>query len=65
MPYKYVGKTSNQCGKTLWEILGNLKNFGVGRIIVRNQDVLKYPEVCFMKILKVEPKPHKPVSLKN
>lgn len=30
---KYIGRTTDFCGKPLWEILGNLKNFGVGRVV--------------------------------
>ncbi|XP_021181492.3 uncharacterized protein LOC110370087 [Helicoverpa armigera] len=50
---KYVGRTTDFKGKTLWEIVGSLKNFGVGRIIVRSV-FERYPEPCFMKIVKVE-----------
>lgn len=54
----YVGKKSNCVGKTLWEIVGNLKHFGVGRIILRNNEIKKYPEPCFMKILDVKAEPN-------
>lgn len=54
MPYKYIGRTTDFRGKTLWEIIGNLKNFGVGRIVVRSR-MERYPEPSFMKIVKVEP----------
>lgn len=50
---KYVGRTTNFKGKTLWEIVGSLKNFGVGRFIVRSV-FGRYPEPSFMKIVKVE-----------
>ncbi|XP_059054089.1 uncharacterized protein LOC131848298 [Achroia grisella] len=50
---KYVGRTTNFKGKTLWEIVGNLKNMGVGRVIVRSV-FERYPEPSFMKIVKVE-----------
>ncbi|XP_038223517.1 uncharacterized protein LOC119840829 [Zerene cesonia] len=50
---KYVGRTTDFKGKTLWEIVGSLKNFGVGRLIVR-QMFQRYPEPTFMKIVKVE-----------
>ncbi|KPI97443.1 28S ribosomal protein S34, mitochondrial [Papilio xuthus] len=50
---KYVGRTTDFKGKTLWEIVGSLKNFGVGRIIVRSV-FERYPEPSFMKIVKVE-----------
>ncbi|CAK1556197.1 unnamed protein product [Leptosia nina] len=50
---KYVGRTTDFKGKTLWEIVGSLKNFGVGRLITR-QVFQRYPEPTFMKIVKVE-----------
>lgn len=50
---KYVGRTTDFKGKTLWEIVGSLKNKGVGRIIVRSV-FARYPEPSFMKIVKVE-----------
>ncbi|XP_035445240.2 uncharacterized protein LOC118272703 [Spodoptera frugiperda] len=50
---KYVGRTTDFKGKTLWEIVGSLKNQGVGRIIVRSV-FERYPEPSFMKIVKVE-----------
>lgn len=56
MPIKYVGRTCWQEGKTVWEIVGNLKNFGVGRRIVRNL-YERYPEPSYMKIVKVEVDP--------
>ncbi|XP_055376886.1 uncharacterized protein LOC129609055 [Condylostylus longicornis] len=54
---KYVGRKTDFRGKTLWEILGNLKNFGVGRIVVRSM-FERYPEPCFYKVLKVEALPN-------
>lgn len=51
-----VGKKSAQYGKTLWEIVGNLKDYGVGRLITRS-DHLKYPEPSFCKIVEVETEP--------
>lgn len=52
----FVGRTLDHQGKTLWEILGNLKDFGVGRIVVRST-YMKYPEVCYFRIAKVEATP--------
>lgn len=57
MPYKYIGKTTDFKGKTLWQILGNLKDFGVGRIIGRNR-FQRYPEPCYFKVRKVEARPN-------
>ncbi|XP_066150319.1 small ribosomal subunit protein mS34 [Euwallacea fornicatus] len=56
MPYKYIGRTHDFKGKSLWEILGNLRNMGVGRIVTRSK-FERYPEPSYMKILKVEPLP--------
>lgn len=55
---KYVGKPSEFVGKTLWEIVGNLKDFGVGRIVVRNSYASRYQEPCFMRILDVTAEPN-------
>lgn len=52
MPIKLIGRTTDFKGKPLWEILGNLKNFGVGRLVIRNR-FQRYPEPCYMRILKV------------
>ncbi|XP_014279247.1 small ribosomal subunit protein mS34 [Halyomorpha halys] len=53
MPIKYIGRTTDFCGKPLWEILGNLKNFGVGRLVKRHV-FDRYPEPSFFRIVKVE-----------
>ncbi|XP_055611376.1 uncharacterized protein LOC129757981 [Uranotaenia lowii] len=53
---KYIGRTTDFRGKTLWEIVGNLKNFGVGRVVVRSM-MERYPEPSFMRIVKVETLP--------
>lgn len=53
---KYIGRTTDFKGKTLWEIVGNLKNFGVGRYVIRNT-FERYPEPSYMRILKVEALP--------
>ncbi|XP_024874635.1 uncharacterized protein LOC112456373 [Temnothorax curvispinosus] len=63
MPIKLIGRTTDFKGKPLWEILGNLKNFGVGRLVIRNR-FQRYPEPCYMKILKVAgmPMPEEPYT---
>ncbi|XP_046399143.1 uncharacterized protein LOC124165700 [Ischnura elegans] len=53
MPYVYIGRTTSFRGKSLWEIVGNLKNFGVGRMVVRSR-FERYPEPSYMRIVKVE-----------
>ncbi|KRT80812.1 hypothetical protein AMK59_4993, partial [Oryctes borbonicus] len=69
MPYKYIGRTHDFKGKTLWEIVGNLKNFGVGRLVIRNIVAERYPEPSYMRILKVEalpePKEKSPDNLRK
>lgn len=57
MSIKYIGRTTDFCGKTLWEIVGNLKNYGVGRLVY-TQKLLRYPEPSYYKILKVTPIQH-------
>ncbi|XP_042232403.1 uncharacterized protein LOC121873151 [Homarus americanus] len=54
MPYVLVGRTTNFKGKRLWEIVGCLKNFGVGRMVVRST-FERYPEPCFYRIVNAEP----------
>ena len=54
MPYVYVGKRNFFLGKTLWEIVGNLQNFGVGRMLVRSK-FERYPEVTYYRIVKANP----------
>lgn len=54
---KYIGRTNDFKGKTLWEIVGNLKNHGVGRYVIR-QMFQRYPEPSYMKIVKVEAMPN-------
>lgn len=50
----YIGKQSTERGKTAFQILANLKNFGIGRMIARNT-FDKYPEPSFHIIKRVEP----------
>lgn len=57
MPFKYFGRTTDFKGKTVWEIIGNLKNLGVGRIIARSM-FERYPEPSYLKIIKVETLPN-------
>uniref|UniRef100_A0A1B6D1J7 Uncharacterized protein n=1 Tax=Clastoptera arizonana TaxID=38151 RepID=A0A1B6D1J7_9HEMI len=53
MPIKYVGRTHDFYGKSMWEILGNLKGFGVGRLVKR-YTFDRYPEPSYNRIIKVE-----------
>jgi len=51
----YIGKKTSEVGKTAFEILANLKNFGVGRMVTRNS-FNKYPEPSYHIIKSVEPR---------
>lgn len=51
----YIGKPSEFVGKTAFEILCNLKNFGVGRVLQRNIYKKMYPEPSFFKVTQVAP----------
>lgn len=46
----YIGAKKPHCGKTVYEILANLKNFGVGRILQRNMWNAKYSEPSYYKV---------------
>ncbi|EDV95759.1 uncharacterized protein LOC6558503 [Drosophila grimshawi] len=50
---KYIGRTTDFRGNSLWEIVGNLPDWGVGRMVIRNM-FQRYPEPCYMRILKVQ-----------
>lgn len=54
MSVKIIGRTTNLYGKTLWEIVGNLRNAAIGRLITRNS-YDRYEEPSFFKVLSVEP----------
>ncbi|GFT82174.1 uncharacterized protein NPIL_567021 [Nephila pilipes] len=54
MSVRIIGKKSPFTGKLLFEILNNLKNYGLGRVIMRNS-FKKYPELSFYVIKKVIP----------
>ena len=56
MPYIYIGQEAIYHGRPLMKILCNLRNFGVGRIVYRNNDFVDYPDqVHFYRILKAQP----------
>jgi len=50
-----IGRVTYYEGKRLFDILCRLKNFGVGRVVLRNHYVHQYPEPTYFVILKVEP----------
>lgn len=52
----YYGKTTRFVGKTLFEILANLRNFGVNRMLIKQEELLKNPgKKCYYIVKKVEP----------
>ncbi|XP_039285019.1 28S ribosomal protein S34, mitochondrial isoform X1 [Nilaparvata lugens] len=53
---KFIGRTTDFSGKTLWEILGNLKDNGVGRLVQRHM-FNRYPEPSYYRIIKVDALP--------
>lgn len=57
MPYIYIGRKTTHVGKTLWQLLGNLKDYGVGRLIIRGSQQ-RYEEPCFLRIARVFPQFH-------
>ncbi|XP_034484173.1 28S ribosomal protein S34, mitochondrial [Drosophila innubila] len=56
---KYIGRTTDFRGNTLWELVGSLPDWGVGRMLIRNM-FQRYPEPCYMRILKVQAVDEKP-----
>ncbi|XP_054718696.1 uncharacterized protein LOC129228083 [Uloborus diversus] len=54
MPVQLIGKVSPYTGKLLFELLNNLKNYGIGRVVVRNS-YRQFPEISFYVIRKVVP----------
>lgn len=50
-----IGRKTYCQGKRLFDILCRLKNFGVGRIVVRNHYLERYPEPTYYVITRVEP----------
>lgn len=49
----YIGKPSKHIGKTAFQILANLKNFGVGRMLTRHE-FDAFPEPSYHIVKKVE-----------
>lgn len=53
---KLIGRTNDFKGKTLWEIVGNLRDHGIGRYVKRTM-FERYPEPSYMKIVRVQAMP--------
>lgn len=54
MPKVFIGRKSDFYGKSVWELVCNLKNFGVGRVLQRTQ-LKHHPEPSWFRIIKAEP----------
>uniref|UniRef100_A0A1I7X252 TM2 domain-containing protein n=1 Tax=Heterorhabditis bacteriophora TaxID=37862 RepID=A0A1I7X252_HETBA len=54
---RFVGNYDiNAEGKFLWELLCQLRKFGVGRIVTKNEWLRKWPnQTSYMKIVRVQP----------
>ena len=56
MPIRYVGRLPVFKGKTLYEIVRHLRNFGEGRIVYRNVLLEKWPtQKTYVRLKKVVP----------
>ena len=55
MPRVYIGRTHDLYGKSLWELLCNLKDFGVGRVIKRTKLNRRYPEASWFRVISAQP----------
>lgn len=55
MPVRQIGRKAYFHGKTLYEILRNFKNYGVGRMVMRYEFNRRYPEPSYYILTKVEP----------
>ena len=54
MSTHYIGRQSFYYGKTLFEIARNLKNYGVGRMVIRH-NFQRYEEPTYFILTKVVP----------
>ncbi|RWS04657.1 28S ribosomal protein S34-like protein [Dinothrombium tinctorium] len=50
-----IGKKNALCGKRVFEILANLKDFGRGRYLVRNTFLKQYPSKTYFKVIEAWP----------
>lgn len=50
----YYGRTTKFVGKTLFEILANLRNFGIGRVVYKHTELKQFPNSYYI-VRDVEP----------
>ena len=50
-----IGRDTYYHGKTLMDLLGRLKGYGVGRVVYRQHYKEQYPEPSFYIITRVKP----------
>lgn len=50
---QYIGRVNDLKGKSIWEIIGDLKDYGIGRMMIRNM-FQRYQEPCYMRVLNVQ-----------
>ena len=55
MPRVFIGRTHDLYGKSLWELLCNLKDFGAGRVVKRTKFNRRYPEASWYRIISAQP----------
>ncbi|CAC5392500.1 MRPS34 [Mytilus coruscus] len=65
MPVRFVGKKSFFRGNTLFWLAANLRNNGVGRVVVRTREEREYPEKCYYVLTNVKPDFSEPNLLKG
>ena len=52
----YYGKKTKFVGKTLFEVLANLRNFGINRMLIKQEELLNYPgKPSYYIVKQVEP----------
>lgn len=52
----YYGKKTQFVGKTLFEVLANLRNFGINRMLIKQEELIQNPgHKCYYIVKKVEP----------
>lgn len=59
---RYIGRETSSQGKFLFRILCNLKNFGIGRMLVRKSYLDRWPEPSYYIIKQAFPDLTHPVS---